>query len=162
MVISKNKGLHLNSVSYFSIFVPKARCSLKKRSSPKFGNYFLQLIIVTALKFLTLPKFFISLPEMFWFFPNIVFSCHCPKNFNFAQILETWGAIAPCAPGRYGYAFPYLQSLLYFVFNYNQLFFWMQIKTNCCYYYYFNNLQCLGRRFSTYGPWPSSGPQWFF
>ena len=35
----------------------------------------------------------------------------------------------------------YLQPLLYFVFNYNQLFFWMQIKTNCyyyyCYYYYY-------------------------
>ena len=41
---------------------------------------------------------------------------------------------------------PYLQRLLYFVFNYNQLFFWMQIKTNCyyCYYYYFNSLQRLG------------------
>ena len=144
MVISKKKGFHLNLVSYFSIFVPKARCSLKKRSSPEFGNYFLQLIIVTALKFLTLSKFFISLPEKFWFCPNIFL--HCPKNFNFAQILETWRAIAPFPPGRYGYAFPYLQPLLYFVLNYNQLFFWMQIKTNCYYYYYyyFNNLQYLG------------------
>ena len=27
-----------------------------------------------------------------------IFSCDCPKNLNFAQILETWGAIAPPAP----------------------------------------------------------------
>ena len=137
MVISKKKGLHLNSVSYFSIFVPKTRCSLKKRSSLKFGNHFLQLIIVTALKFLTLPKFFISLPEKFQFCPNLrnvsEIWYHCPKNFNFAQISETWGASAPLPPGKYGYAFPYLQRLLYFVFNCNQLFFWMQIKTNCYY-----------------------------
>ena len=40
----------------------------------------------------------------------------------------------------------YLQPLLYFVFKYNQLFFWMQIKTKCyyCYYYYFSSLQHLG------------------
>ena len=128
MVISKKKGFHLNSVSYFPIFVPKARCSLKKRSSPKFGNYFLQLIIVTALKFLTLPKFFILLPEKSQFCPN----------------LRNLGAIAPLPLRQVRLCVSLLQPLLYFVFNYNQLFFWMQIKTNCYYYYYFNNLQCLG------------------
>ena len=40
-----------------------------------------------AQKFLTLPKFFISLPE----------------KLNFAQISETWGAIGPLPPVRYGY-----------------------------------------------------------
>ena len=73
---------------------PKSWCSLKKRSSLgislifcNFGpqikliskkksfylnlvHYFLQFIIVAALKFLTLPKFFISLPEKFEFCPN--------------------------------------------------------------------------------------------
>ena len=56
------------------IFVPKSWCSLKKKSSPKFGNYFLLLIIVATLKFLILPKFFISLSEKFWFSPNIFLS----------------------------------------------------------------------------------------
>ena len=40
-VFSKKKSLHLKSDSYFSIFLPKSTCSLKKRSSPKFGNYFM-------------------------------------------------------------------------------------------------------------------------
>ena len=97
LIPKKKKGLHLNSVSYFSIFVLKARCSLKKKkSSPKFGNYFLQLIIVTALKFLTLPKFFISLPEKFWFCPNIFLSL--PKKFQFCPNLKNLGAISPPAP----------------------------------------------------------------
>ena len=30
-VFFKKIGLHLNSASYFSIFVPKSRCSLKKK-----------------------------------------------------------------------------------------------------------------------------------
>ena len=37
----------------------------KKRSSLKFGNCFLQLVIVAALKFLILPKFLILLLEKF-------------------------------------------------------------------------------------------------
>ena len=65
----------MESVPYFSIFVPKPRCSLKKK------NYFLQLIIVTVLKFLTSLKFFISLPEKFWFCPNIFLSL--PEKFEF-------------------------------------------------------------------------------
>ena len=52
--------------------------------------------IVTALKFSTLPKFFILLAEKFWFCQ--IFSCHCPKNWNFFQILETCGGNCPLAP----------------------------------------------------------------
>ena len=78
----------------------------QKRSSPKFGNCFLQLIIFTALKLLTLPKFSILLPEKLWFCPNILLPLpekfeFCPNlaKFEFYQIL----AIAPLHPGRYGY-----------------------------------------------------------
>ena len=35
MVISKKKDLHLDSVAYFSIFVPKLRCSLKIKEKEK-------------------------------------------------------------------------------------------------------------------------------
>ena len=52
----------------------KKKKKKKKRSSPKFGYYFLQFVIITSLNFLTLPKFFISLPEKLWFCPNIFFS----------------------------------------------------------------------------------------
>ena len=75
----------------FKIFCWRAQhcCSLKKRSSPKFGNYFLQLVIVTALKFLTLTKLFISLPEKFWFCPNIFLSL--PEKFQFCPNLRNLG-----------------------------------------------------------------------
>ena len=33
-----------------------------------------------------------------------IFFCHCPKNLNFAQILETWREFPPFPPGRHGYA----------------------------------------------------------
>ena len=104
MVISKKKGLHLESVSYFSIFFPKSRCSLKTKKDlllANFGNYFLQLIIVTALKFLPLPKFFISLPEKLWFCPNI-FLLQLEK-FEFCPNLGNLGGNCPLPPGRYGY-----------------------------------------------------------
>ena len=96
--IKQKKGRHLESVSYFSIFVPKSKCSLKKkRSSPKFGNYFLQLTIVAALKFLILPKFFISLPKKFWFCPNIFLSL--TEKFEFSTNFGNLGAqLPPCPP----------------------------------------------------------------
>ena len=78
MVISKKKGLHLNLVTNF--------CSL---------------IIVTALKFLTLPKFFILLPEKLWFCPNIFLSL--PEKFQFYPNLRNLGSNCPLPPGRYGY-----------------------------------------------------------
>ena len=98
MVFAKTKDLHLESVSYFSIFVPKSRCFLKKRSSPKFGKYFLQLIIVAVLKFLSLLKFLISLPEKFEF---------CPNFGNFGN-LEKQLPLLP--PARYGHASTQLLS----------------------------------------------------
>ena len=70
-------------------------------SLPKFGNYFLQLIIDTALKFLTLTKFFILQPKKYWFCLNIFLSV--PEKFIFAQILESLGDISPFSPARYGH-----------------------------------------------------------
>ena len=74
MVISKKKKktLHLNSVSYFSIFDPKARCSLQKKSFHRnLVTIFCSLIIVTVLKFLTLPKYVLVTAEKFQFCPNL-------------------------------------------------------------------------------------------
>ena len=51
----------------------------KKRSLPKFDNYFLQLIIVTA-------NFSYRCPKNYGFAQ--IFSCHFPKNFNFCPNLE--------------------------------------------------------------------------
>ena len=93
MVISKKKRFSLEFSLIFFNFCPKARRYLKKRSSPKFRNYFLQLIIVTALKFLTLPKFFISLPEKFWFCPNIFLSLL--EKFQFCPNLRNLGSNFP-------------------------------------------------------------------
>ena len=67
----------------------------KKRYLPKFDNYFLHLINVAALKFLILRKFFLSLPKKLVL--SKIFSCHCPKNYDFAQILETWRGNCPRA-----------------------------------------------------------------
>ena len=85
MVISKKKE---NSSLEFSLiffnFRPKSKVfSTKKKSSPKFGNYFLQFDHCHC-------------PKIFDFAQ--IFSCHCPKNFNFAQILETWVSICPPCP----------------------------------------------------------------
>ena len=44
-------------------FVLKSWWSLKKKKKKNLSYYFLQFIIVTSLNFLTLPKFFVSLPE---------------------------------------------------------------------------------------------------
>ena len=68
MVISKKKkSSSLEFSLIFFNFRPKIKVlskkKKKKRSSPKFGDHSLQLIIVTALKLLTLLKFFISLPK---------------------------------------------------------------------------------------------------
>ena len=85
MLFSKKKKSLLGISLIFFNFPPKIKVFFKKkekkRSSPKFGNYFLQLIMVNVLKFLTLPKFFISLPKKFWFCPNICLSL--PKKFEF-------------------------------------------------------------------------------
>ena len=86
------------------MFDPKARCSLKKKrkSSPEFGNYFLQFDHCHCPKISDFAQ---------------IFSCHCPKNFNFAQILETWvGNCPPCPPpppGRYGYDWLYRCFIFY-------------------------------------------------
>ena len=79
-------------------FCPKIMVISKKKSSPKFinSNYFLQLIVVTALKFLTLPKFFISLPKKFWFCPNIFLAL--PEKFQFCPNLRNLGGQLPPAP----------------------------------------------------------------
>ena len=68
-------------------FRPKIMIFFKKRSLPKFGNYFWHLIIVAALKFLILPKFFII----------------AQKN---RILLKFWklGGNCPSVPPRYGYA----------------------------------------------------------
>ena len=55
IVISKKKCFHLKSVAFFPFSSQNQGVLLKRRSSPKFDNYFLQLITVTALKLLTLP-----------------------------------------------------------------------------------------------------------
>ena len=61
----------------------------------------MQLIIVAAVKFLSLSKFFISLPKKFWFCPNTFLSL--PEKFKFCPNFENLGGIAPVPPSRYGY-----------------------------------------------------------
>ena len=96
------KSLYFESVSDFSIFLPKSWCFLKKKSSPKVGNYFLHLMIVAALKFHFCPNFSYHYLKDSGFAQ--IFPSRCPKNYDFAQILETWeGQSAPCSPGRYGH-----------------------------------------------------------
>ena len=67
----------------------------KQRSSPlvKFFLHFSKMILVIALKFLILLKFFLSLPKNSGFAQ--IFPCRCPKNCDFAQIFET---LFPCSP----------------------------------------------------------------
>ena len=105
MVISKKRSSLEFSLIFFN-FRPKSKVfsKNKERSLPKFGNYFLQLIIVTALKFLTLPKVFISLPKKFWFCPNIFLSL--PEKFQFCPSLRNLGGNCPPAPRRVRPCFP--------------------------------------------------------
>ena len=56
----------------------------------------MQLIIVTVLKLLTSPKFFISLPEKLWFCPNIFLSLR--EKFKFCQNLGNLGGNWPPFP----------------------------------------------------------------
>ena len=120
MVIYKKKGLHLTSVSYFSIFVPKIKVfSKKKRPSPKFGNYFLQLIIANGLKLLTLPKFFISLPEKLWFCPNTFLSL--PEKFEFYRNLGNLGGNCPPAPRQVQLCCACTRCRLLFALHFNYI-----------------------------------------
>ena len=72
-VFSKKKGLYLNLVTIFAVDQ-----------------------IVTALKLLTLPKFFISLPKKLCFCPNIFLSL--PKKFEFCPNLGNLGGQLPPVP----------------------------------------------------------------
>ena len=58
---------------------------------------FLQLIIIAALKFLILPKFFISQPENLWFCPNI-FLVTAQKILILHQIWKFRGKFFPLPP----------------------------------------------------------------
>ena len=91
MVFSKKKKSSHGISLIFLNFGPQIKVFSRKKSSPKFVHYFLQLIIVAALKFLTLPKFF-SLPGKFWFCSNIFLSL--PKKFKFCPNFRNLGAIA--------------------------------------------------------------------
>ena len=88
----------------------------KKWSSPKFGIYFLNLIIVAALKFVILPHlFFYHCPKNFSLAQ--IFPCHFSKNYNFFLILETLGKIAPMPLSRYGFSLLHISKSFYFDFN---------------------------------------------
>ena len=107
------KSFHLNLVSYFSIFDPKVRCSLQKKSFHlNFVTIFCSLISHYP-KILDFAQIFsCHCPKILDFAQ--IFSCHCPKNFNFAQILETRVSIfPPCPPGRYGYDWLYRCFIFY-------------------------------------------------
>ena len=79
--LKKKKKKKKKSSLKFSLLIfdfrPKIKVFSKKKKKGlhlNLGYYFLQFLIITSLNFLTLPKFFISLPEKLWFCPNIFFS----------------------------------------------------------------------------------------
>ena len=98
--LKKNSSLRISLI--FLNFCPKVKVFSKKRSTPKFGDNFLQLVIVAALKFVTFSKFFISLPKKFWYCPDIFLSL--PKKFEFCPNFGNWGEqLLPQPPSRYSY-----------------------------------------------------------
>ena len=117
---SRTKTIFRSKIMVFSKKKKK-----KKRSSPKFGNYFFQLIIFTTLKLLTLPKFFVLLPEKFWFCRNIFLSSAwkfwiLPKSWKLAarysydhiqSMSKTWNHFFQDEKGYFGH---WLKVMIFF------------------------------------------------
>ena len=78
VVISKKKnGLHLDSVTYFSIFVPKSRRPLKKKKKVE--------ILQLVTKFCSWP---LSMPWNSWLCPNFSYRCPIFRFFLFIFIAQ--------------------------------------------------------------------------
>ena len=150
----KKKRLHFDFISDFPIFLPKSRYSLKKKKGLHFDFIPGFLILFPKSRGSLKKKVFTSIC-------CCIFGDY--QNHGDLQKLKSKIPRTPLSPfaTHRGIATPilkspdseyenksiskkvfilrggpslYLQPLLYFVFNYNQLFFWMQIKTNCYYY----------------------------